>query len=70
MKGLSRVGGHEEKTREGSSTPTPESTIVGPVSPRECQEKEGGDEGTKVTIDEGSIQRIVGNDGGQASRSD
>ena len=41
-KGLSRVDDHEEKTRGGSSTPTPESTTVRPVSPRESQEKESG----------------------------
>ena len=72
-KGLSRVGGHEEKTRGGSSTPTPESTTVGPVSPRESQEKEGGGEGTKVTTDdgvEGSIRSIAENDRGQAGQSD
>ena len=71
-KGPSRVSGHEEKTREGSSTPTLESTTVGLMSPRESQEKEGGDEGTKVAIDEGaegSIQKFAENDGGQAGRS-
>ena len=57
-KGLSRVGGHEEKTRGGSSTPTPESTTVRPVSPRESQEKESGGEGTKDTIDEGAEETI------------
>ena len=71
-KGLSRVGGHEEKTRAGSSTPTPESTTVGPVCPRESQEKEGGGEGTKVTVYEGvegSIRSIAERDGGQAGQS-
>ena len=70
-KGLNRVGGHEEKTREGPSTPTPESTTVGPVSPRESQEKEGGDEGMKVATNEGaerSIEKFVESDGGEVGR--
>ena len=37
-KGPSRAGDHEEKTRDGTSPPTPESTGVGPVSPRESRE--------------------------------
>ena len=61
-KGLSKVGGHEVKTREGSPIPTLESMAIRPMSPREFQEKEVGAEG--------SIRSIGENDGGQASQSD
>ena len=66
------MGGHKDKTLQGPSTPTPESIAVGPVIPRESQEKDGGDEGTKVTVDdgpEGSIQKFAKNDEGQVGRS-
>ena len=71
-RGLSRVGSHGEKTRDGCYTPTPESMAVGPVSPRESQERQGGDERMRAAKDEGgtrSIKKFAGNDRGQAGRS-
>ena len=53
MKGLSRVGGHEEKTRQGSSTPNPETSTT--TDQRKTEETDGCDEGTKVTTDEGAV---------------
>ena len=65
-KGPSRADGHEEKTRHGTSPPTPESTVVGPVSLFESQERQGGNEGTRFATYEGAKRSMSENNGGQA----
>ena len=42
------------KAREGSSTPDPETSAVRPLWQHKIEEKEGGGEGTRATMDEGA----------------
>ena len=72
-KGLSRIAGHEEKAREGSSTPLPETSTVRPPWRHKTEEKEGGGEGTKAAIDKGaerSIQEVAESKGVRAEKSE
>ena len=52
--GEAEIGGHEEKTQEGSSTLVRETSAVRPLWRHKTEEKEGGGEGTKATIDKGA----------------
>jgi hypothetical protein len=47
-------GANGEETREGSSTPGPETSAVRPLWQRKTEEKEGGGEGTRTTTDRGA----------------
>ena len=51
-KGLSTVSGHEEKIREGSSTPNTETLAV--VDQRKTKETDGGSKGMRVTTGKGT----------------
>ena len=69
----SGAGGHEEKTRDVPSPPTPKSTVIGLVSPQESRERQGRDEGSRVVTYEGaerSIWKSAESDEGQSGRSD
>ena len=65
-KGPSKISGHEEKAREGSSTPVPETSVVRLLWQCKTEEKEGGNEGMNATTNEGaerSIQEVAENEG-------
>jgi hypothetical protein len=47
-------GGNGKETREGSSTPGPETLAVRPLWQRKTEETEGGGEGTRATTDKGA----------------
>jgi hypothetical protein len=47
-------GANGEETREGSSTPGPETSTIRPLRRRKTEEKEGGGEGTRATTDGGT----------------
>ena len=51
-KGLSKVGGHEEKTREGSSTPNLETSAV--TDHHKIEKTDGGGELTRVATNKGT----------------
>jgi hypothetical protein len=53
-------GGNGKETREGSSTPGPETSAVRPLWQRKIEEKEGGGEGTRATTDKGAGQSDYG----------
>ena len=63
---IGEVGGHEEKAREGSSTPVIETPAVGARADVRPRVTDGGGEGTRVTTDEGAekgIQEVAENEG-------
>ena len=71
-KGRSRIGGHEAKAREGSSTPVLEISAVRPMWRHKTEEKEGGGRGTKATTVEGaerSIREVTENKGVPTGKS-
>ena len=51
---IGEVGGHEEKAREGSSTPVLETPAVGARADVRPRVTDGGGEGTRTTTDEGA----------------
>jgi hypothetical protein len=53
-------GGNGKETREGSSTPDPETSAVRPLWQHKTEEKEGGGEGTRATTDKGAGKRKCG----------
>ena len=60
-----KTGGHEDKAREGSSTPAIETPAVGASADVRPRVAGGGGEGTKATTDEGaesSIQEVTVNE--------
>ena len=57
-KGPSRIEGHEEKARMGSSTPAPEISAVRSPWQRKTEDKDGGSEGTRVVENEGAKRSI------------
>ena len=60
-----KTGGHEDKAREGSSTPAIETPAVGASADVRPRVADGGGEGTKATTDEGaerSIQEVTVNE--------
>ena len=61
-----KTGGHEDKAREGSSTPAVETPTVGASADVRPRVADGGGEGTKATTDEGAergIQEVEENEG-------
>jgi hypothetical protein len=64
-------GTNGEETREGSSTPGPETSAVWPLWQYKTEEKEGGGEGTRATTDRGtgkSDYSITEDERGQAGQ--
>ena len=60
-----KTGGHEDKAREGSSTPAIETPAVGASADVRPRVAGGGGEGTKATTDEGaerSMQEVTFNE--------
>ena len=55
-----KTGGHEDKAREGSSTPAIETPAVGASADVRPRVAGGGGEGTKATTDEGAERSIQG----------
>ena len=53
-----KIGGHEEKAREGSSTPVMETPAVGASADVRPRVTDGGGEGTRATTDEGTERGI------------
>ena len=56
--GEAKTGGHEDKAREGSSTPAIETPAVGASADVRPRVADGGGEGTKATTDEGTERGI------------
>ena len=51
---IGEVGGHEKKAREGSSTPVMETPTVGASADVRPRVADGGGEGTRATMYEGT----------------
>ena len=67
------IGSHEEKAREGSSTPVTETLAVGASAHVRPRVTDGGGEGTRATTDEGAergIQEVEENEGVCARKSE